>query len=126
MDRTHVHIWLCIRAHGSVESRRRRRRIAKWQPLHDHVTLYGHHSIVQGIRSLNSIINRCLIFSVRCFRVIDDNRNRKIDRDELGRGLGEFGLEMSSQQVNQLFDELDKDHSGNVNFDEFLQAIRVN
>jgi len=62
----------------------------------------------------------------RTFRVIDENRNRKIDREELELGLREFGLSMSRPEVNQLFDELDKDHSGNVSFDEFLQALRVN
>jgi len=32
---------------------------------------------------------------------------------------------MSRAEVHQLFDELDKDSSGHVSFDEFLQALRV-
>jgi len=62
----------------------------------------------------------------RTFRVIDDNRNRKIDREELEYGIREFGLEMSKAEVGQLFDFMDKDGSGSINFDEFLVAIRVN
>ena len=63
--------------------------------------------------------------SFRTFRVIDDNGSRTIDRQELENGIRDFGLNMSRAEVNQLFDDLDKDHSGLVSFDEFLQALRV-
>jgi len=57
--------------------------------------------------------------------VIDDNRSRTLDREELNNGLRDFGVTMSSAEVNQLFNELDKDNSGLISFDEFLQALRV-
>jgi len=61
----------------------------------------------------------------RTFRVIDDNRSRTIDREELENGLRDFGVSMSRAEVQQLFDELDTDRSGHISFDEFLQALRV-
>ena len=57
--------------------------------------------------------------------MIDDNRSRTLDREELANGLQEFGVSMSRTQANQLFDELDTDGSGLISFDEFLQALRV-
>lgn len=32
---------------------------------------------------------------------------------------------MTTTEVNELFDCLDKDRSGSVSFDEFLEALRV-
>lgn len=60
----------------------------------------------------------------RTFRVIDDNGSKTLDRDELAKGLQDFGVRMSSSEVNELFNDLDRDHSGLVSFDEFLQALR--
>lgn len=56
---------------------------------------------------------------------MDANRSRTIDRDELASGLEEFGLSMSKSSVDQLFQYLDRQRSGLVNFDEFLEALRV-
>jgi Ca2+-binding EF-hand superfamily protein len=60
----------------------------------------------------------------RTFRVIDDNGSRSLDRQELNKGLQDFGLRMSRSEVDELFAALDKDHSGSISFDEFLQALR--
>ena len=57
--------------------------------------------------------------------MIDDNGSKTLDRDELAKGLQDFGVRMSSSEVNELFNDLDRDHSGLVSFDEFLQALRV-
>jgi len=57
--------------------------------------------------------------------VIDDNRSRTIDREELENGLRDFEVNMSRAEVQQLFNELDTDNSGHISFDEFLQALRV-
>ena len=57
--------------------------------------------------------------------MIDDNGSRTLDRVELENGLRDFGVSLSRAEVNQLFDDLDKDKSGHVSFDEFLQALRV-
>ena len=48
-----------------------------------------------------------------------------MDRDELAKGLEDFGAQMSKSSVDELFQFLDKDGSGTVSFDEFLKALRV-
>lgn len=61
----------------------------------------------------------------RCFRLMDDNRDRKLDLEEMKLGLQEFGANMNGSQVAELFKEIDKDGSGTVSIEEFLRAVRV-
>jgi len=60
----------------------------------------------------------------RCFRLMDDNRDRKLDLEELKLGLQEFGANMDATQVSELFKEVDKDGSGTISVEEFLKAVR--
>ncbi|XP_054724377.1 calcyphosin-like protein [Uloborus diversus] len=60
----------------------------------------------------------------RAFRLMDDNRDRKLDTEEMKLGLQEYGADLSSEEVQELFQELDKDSSGTVSFEEFLKAVR--
>lgn len=60
----------------------------------------------------------------RTFRTFDDNGSRTLDRNELKNGLLDYGLKMTTAEVYELFDCLDKDKSGSVSFDEFLEALR--
>ena len=61
----------------------------------------------------------------RVFRILDDNRNRQIDANELMWGLKDFDIHLNEDQVNALIKQFDRDGSGTVNFDEFLRALRV-
>uniref|UniRef100_A0A1W7RAM7 EF-hand protein-like protein n=1 Tax=Hadrurus spadix TaxID=141984 RepID=A0A1W7RAM7_9SCOR len=60
----------------------------------------------------------------RAFRILDDNRDRKLDLEELREGLQDYGLSFTAEESAQLFREIDKDGSGTLHFDEFLRAIR--
>ena len=60
----------------------------------------------------------------RVFRILDDNRNRQLDKNELMWGLKDFDIHLSEEQVNVLIKHFDRDNSGTVNFDEFLVALR--
>jgi Ca2+-binding EF-hand superfamily protein len=66
-----------------------------------------------------------LLIDFRTFRVIDNNGSRSLDRQELADGLRDFGVSMSRSQIDELFRCLDKDGSGTISFDEFLEALRV-
>ena len=69
---------------------------------------------LNGIRSL-----------ARVLRVMDDNGNGKIDREELRSGLLDFGLDMTNKQLDKLFDTFDLNKDGQINMDEFLRGLRV-
>ena len=60
----------------------------------------------------------------RVFRILDDNRNRQIERNELLWGLKDFDIHLSEEQVDVLIKHFDRDGSGTVNFDEFLVGLR--
>jgi len=60
----------------------------------------------------------------RVFRLMDEDGNRRIDKDELQIGLEHYGVYMDSKQIDELVGALDKDGSGKVNLTEFLIAIR--
>ena len=60
----------------------------------------------------------------RVFRILDDNRNRQIDGNELMWGLKDFDIHLSEEQTACLIKHFDRDGSGTVDFDEFLVALR--
>jgi calcyphosin len=45
--------------------------------------------------------------------------------EELAKGAREFGATLNAEQVQQLFQSLDKDGSGSIDFNELLIALRV-
>lgn len=60
----------------------------------------------------------------RVFRILDDNRNRQLDANELMWGLKDFDIHLSEEQVATLISHFDRDGSNTVSFDEFLRALR--
>jgi len=60
----------------------------------------------------------------RVFRILDDNRNRQLDANELMWGLKDFDIHLNEDQVRVLIAHFDRDGSGSISFDEFLRALR--
>lgn len=60
----------------------------------------------------------------RVFNTIDSNGNRKVDSQEFFVGINECGCNLSKHETDALLAYLDTDQDGNVNFDEFLVALR--
>ena len=56
---------------------------------------------------------------------MDDNQNRKLELEEFRKGLTEYGLGFSKDEINQMFTMFDRDGSGTIDFDEFLENLRV-
>lgn len=56
---------------------------------------------------------------------MDDNKNRKLEFDEFRKGVNEYGLNYSKEEIKDIFDIFDKDHSGTIDFDEFLERLSV-
>ena len=56
---------------------------------------------------------------------MDDDRSRTLNLEELQEGVRDYGVDMTDEEVQQLFTTIDKDGSGSISFDEFLQQLRV-
>lgn len=60
----------------------------------------------------------------RVLRIMDDSGDKSLDRSELKYGLLDFGIECTDDEVSDVFEYLDRDHSGKISFDEFLVGLR--
>lgn len=56
---------------------------------------------------------------------MDDDGNKKLNLDEFNRGLQESGLELSEEDIQNMFTKFDTDNDGNISVDEFIAGIRV-
>merc|ERR1712098_441570 len=61
----------------------------------------------------------------RVFRQLDSfDGNHQVDRQEFMTGLKDCQVNLTVDEFSLLFDACDTDHSGTVDFNEFLVAIR--
>jgi hypothetical protein len=61
----------------------------------------------------------------RKFKIIDDDNSKTLNMPEFKKGIRECGLNLSELALNELYSYFDKDRSGSIDFDEFLQGVRV-
>ena len=61
----------------------------------------------------------------RSFRIFDDDGSKSLSKEEFEKGLNDFGVGLSRDQLDELFTTFDKDGTGALSFDEFLTALRV-
>jgi hypothetical protein len=87
---------------------------------YDGATLVG--DIRETLGARGSLTIRGL---AQMFKSLDNNKNKSIDAEELESGLRDFGINLNTEQITVLVKFFDKDGSGNINFNEFLSAIRV-
>lgn len=56
---------------------------------------------------------------------MDDDGNKKLNLEEFTKGLEESGLELSEEDIQDMFNKFDTDSDGNISVDEFIVGIRV-
>lgn len=61
----------------------------------------------------------------RAFRRIDDDNSNDLNLEEFTKGVADTGMEISDEEAEELFKEIDTDESGLINMSEFLVALRV-
>jgi len=57
------------------------------------------------------------------FEALDKNKDGVITTEELGEVMRSLGQDPSTSELQDLINELDADHSGAVDFDEFLKMM---
>ena len=60
----------------------------------------------------------------RSFRIMDDNGDRKIDKQEFYWGIKDLGANISMNEAQILLNHLDTNKDGVVSYDEFLFGLR--
>ena len=59
----------------------------------------------------------------RTFMIIDENSNKKITFDEFEKLFKKYRFNLSQEEVNNLFNYFDKDGSGFIDYEEFVNGI---
>lgn len=58
------------------------------------------------------------------FSIIDSNNSKDLSRQEFVLAIGNSGLiNMESNEINTLFDKLDQNRDGKINFGEMLELF---
>uniref|UniRef100_A0A7S1CF03 EF-hand domain-containing protein n=1 Tax=Bicosoecida sp. CB-2014 TaxID=1486930 RepID=A0A7S1CF03_9STRA len=60
----------------------------------------------------------------RAFRIMDDRRDGKLDREDFKWGLHDYGVHLKDDEFDMVLDFFDRDGDGNVSMTEFLRALR--
>lgn len=82
----------------------------------DPIELLRAHCLARGAAGIKGL--------GRAFRIMDDDGNRRLDKNEFKKGLHDFGLDIPNDVAEQIFGTIDCDNNGSIDFDEFLSALR--
>eukprot|EP01062_Namystynia_karyoxenos_P071126 TRINITY_DN66545_c0_g1_i1.p2 TRINITY_DN66545_c0_g1~~TRINITY_DN66545_c0_g1_i1.p2 ORF type:complete len:369 (+),score=125.54 TRINITY_DN66545_c0_g1_i1:86-1108(+) len=58
------------------------------------------------------------------FRILDDSGDRKLSVEEFEKAIGEYGVELTADEIRELYDDFDQDDDGAISYEEFMEAIR--
>jgi Ca2+-binding EF-hand superfamily protein len=56
---------------------------------------------------------------------MDNDGQRTLSFEEFRDGVRQYGVMMDNKQLRELFDSIDTDCSGELDYEEFLMALRV-
>ena len=55
----------------------------------------------------------------------DDNKSGDLTMTEFENGISNHNIKLSRGEITCLFREFDRDNGGNINYNEFLEQLRV-
>jgi Ca2+-binding EF-hand superfamily protein len=56
---------------------------------------------------------------------MDTDGQRTLSFEEFRNGVRSYGLHLENKELRELFDAIDTDHSGEIDYEEFLISLRV-
>ena len=80
--------------------------------------LMGHLRSILSQRGYSGIMSMR-----RTFMIIDENSNKKITFDKFEQLFKKFRYSLSEEEINNLFNYFDKDGSGFIDYDEFVNGV---
>ncbi|XP_030558946.1 calcyphosin-like protein [Drosophila novamexicana] len=60
----------------------------------------------------------------RAFRAMDDDGSKALNEEEFITGIRDIGLDVTDDEIRQMFNTFDEDGSGSINMTEFLLKLR--
>ncbi|XP_017084352.1 calcyphosin-like protein [Drosophila eugracilis] len=60
----------------------------------------------------------------RAFRAMDDDGSKALNEEEFITGIKDTGLDVTAEEIKQMFATFDEDGSGSINMTEFLLKLR--
>merc|ERR1712179_643231 len=99
-------------ANAELKAKAKEKLQTETDPL-ERLRLYALCRGVAGIRSIG-----------RTFRLMDDDRNHQLTLQEFINGCRDYGCMLTAAEFKHVFNLIDVDGSGTINFDEFLIKLR--
>lgn len=67
---------------------------------------------------------RGILGLARQFKIMDDDNSKLLEYPEFTKAMHDYRVELSDREVQLLFNYVDRDNSGAVDYDELLRAVR--
>lgn len=61
----------------------------------------------------------------RCFREMDQNGEKILNLEQFTNAMADTGFEISTDQIEEIFNRFDMDGSGGINISNLMASIRV-
>ncbi|WZZ41313.1 hypothetical protein YC2023_037572 [Brassica napus] len=74
---------------------------------------------------MSGLLKPCSIFNPQVFKRMDKNKDGKISLDEFSEGIRAFSSSITSEQIDELFKDLDVDGDGQIDVKEFAMCFVV-
>ena len=81
-------------------------------------------SLIKFINEIRKLGSTSLISLMRLFKLNDINNTKDLEFYEFSKSLHEFETELSDEEISNLFSYFDKDNTGDLNYLNFINAIR--
>ena len=94
------------------------------EQLKEDINAKKEQSLIKFINEIRKLGSTSLISLMRLFKLNDINNTKDLEFYEFSKSLHEFETELSDEEISNLFSYFDKDNTGDLNYLNFINAIR--